>query len=137
MKNISDTILTINNTYSMEKFNLLNHKERSNFKSELSKVITDLKKNFNIKILDDEYVFKLAAERANFKMMEMTNHYRALGEAIKNHRGDEKEIGKLRPEQVKLRMDLIVNLLGSYALLNAVDDQTIALNAEMLSQIMH
>jgi hypothetical protein len=136
MEDSTTTIRDLNSTYSLEKYNGLNDKEKAKFKDALSTALTALKKKYTIKLLNDDYLFSLASSKANFKNMEMVNQYRALAENIKNSHNDNKRISSLKIEQKKIRVDLIAGLLGSYSLFNAPDPKTITINSEILSQIM-
>lgn len=125
-----------NKKYSLEEFAKLRPSQRTAFRNELKKLMDSLRKSNAVKVLDDDFLFSVAAAQANFTMMEMVNEYRDLEQRKKNTRGDQKQVNDLSRSQVVLRKKMLETLFGGYTLFNQVDPKTIAVNPEILKVLM-
>jgi hypothetical protein len=125
-----------NKKYSLEEFAKLRPAQRTAFRNDLKKLMDSLRKSNAVKVLDDDYLFSVAAAHANFSMMQLVNEYRDLMARLKNTRGDQKQVNDLSRMLMQQRKKVLEALFGDYALFNQVDPKTIAVNPEILKVLM-
>jgi len=125
-----------NKKYCLEEFAKLRPSQRTAFRNELKKTMDSLRKSNAVKVLDDDYLFSIAAAQANFSMMQMVNEYRDIMARVKNTRGDVKQVNDLSRSLMQQRKKLLETLFGDYALFNRVDPKTIAVNPDILKVLM-
>ena len=125
-----------NKKYCLEEFAKLRPSQRTAFRNELKKTMESLRKGNAVKMLDDDYLFAIAAAQANFSMMTLVNEYRDIMARLKNTRGDTKQLNDLTRALMQQRKKVLETMFGDYSLFNRVDPKTIAVNPDILKVLM-
>jgi len=133
---MEDLLLDLNKKFSLEAYAQLKRSQTVVYKNNLKQTIGNLKGRHTLKVLDDDYLFSLAASRANYSMMEMVNEYREIVFKQNHTRDDQKQTSLLQQRKHDLRRKMLVALFGAYVLFYSVDQSTIALNPEILNTII-
>lgn len=133
---MEDIVLDLNKKFSLEEYTQLKRSQTTVYKNNLKQTLGNLKGRHTIKVLDDDYLFSLAASRANYSMMQMVNEYRELIFKQNNTKDDQKQTSLLQQKKLELRRKMLEALFGAYVLFYGVDKSTIALNPEILNAII-
>jgi len=133
---MEDLVLDLNKKFSLEEYTQLKRSQTTVYKNNLKQTIGNLKGRHTLKVLDDDYLFSLAASRANYSMMQMVNEYRELIFKQNNTKDDQKQTSLLQQKKLELRRKMLEALFGAYVLFYGVDKSTIALNPEILNAII-
>lgn len=131
-----ELISDYNRKFSPEEFQKRKPAQKAALKNELKNVMANLKSRYGIKVLDDDYLFAMAARKANFTMMQQVNEYREIATKKKNTKNDQKQTAALTLQQDAARRKLLESLFGAYSLFNLVDEKTIAVNPDILQKMM-
>ncbi|MBT1708998.1 hypothetical protein KK062_12225 [Fulvivirgaceae bacterium PWU5] len=132
---ITDTLSDLNRKFSLQEYKNLKPALRVVFKNDLKKAMERLKKGFTIKMLEDDYLFALTATRASFSMMQMINEYREVSHRLGHSWNSAQENAENSRSKREIRDRVLEGLFQSRGLLfNRVDDRTIAVDPEILSQ---
>jgi hypothetical protein len=134
---ITDTLSDLNRKFSVEEYKRLRQAHRATFQSDLKKTLAKLKGRYTIKMLEDDYLFSLTATRASFSMMQMINEYREVSHRLGHSWNSAQENAENSRSKREIRDKVLEGLFQSRGLLfNRVDDRTIAVDPEILSQLM-
>jgi hypothetical protein len=134
---ITDTLSDLNRKFSLEEYKRLRPANRATFQSDLKKTLAKLKNGYTIKMLEDDYLFSLTATRASFSMMQMINEYREVSHRLGHSWNSAQENAENSRSKREIRDRVLEGLFQSRGLLfNRVDDRTIAVDPDILSQLM-
>lgn len=134
---MTDTLSDLNRKFTLEEYKRLRPAHRTTFQSDLKKTLAKLKNGYTIKMLEDDYLFSLTATRASFSMMQMINEYREVSHRLGHSWNSAQENAENSRSKREIRDKVLEGLFQSRGLLfNRVDDRTIAVDPEILSQLM-
>ncbi|MBL0743567.1 hypothetical protein [Chryseolinea lacunae] len=133
---MEDTLLELNKKFSLEEYKKLKPAQATAFKNNLKQAIGNLKGRHTLKVLDDDYLFSIAATKPSYSMMEMVNDYRELIFKQRNTKDDRAQTNLLQEKKVDLWKKMLEAMFGGYSLFYVVDKSTIAMNQHILNAIV-